>query len=63
VSRSDKTLVLFWTASAAGFDLESVDALGGTWTPVDVTPAEVAGQKIVTFPMSGASRYFRLRKP
>jgi hypothetical protein len=63
VERFHGGLLLSWPDSADGFELESVAALGGTWTQVDSVPMQIAGRKMVVMPPSGTSGYFRLRRP
>jgi len=63
LSRSGSNLVLYWTASESGFELERADSLGAPWTKVGITPISIGGQNIVSLPMNGAGGYFRLSKP
>lgn len=59
VARSGGALVLSWPADAAGFVLESSDALpSSSWSPVN----GVANNQVTVSPDVGA-RFYRLRKP
>jgi hypothetical protein len=54
VVRFDNQLALYWESS--GYTLEEADAVTGPWTRVtDISPATVN--------VTGAQRFFRLRKP
>jgi hypothetical protein len=57
-------VVMTWPLSAAGFVLETTDKLTTTnsWTTVTDTPAIVNLQCLVTNQISGAARFYRLKK-
>lgn len=65
VNRSANTLTISWPDTATGFDLESSLTLGAgaVWTKVTEPVVPANGQNTVTVPTTGATRYFRLRKP
>ncbi len=64
ITRSSDSVVIFWSASEAGYELQASEApTGRPWSNVAVVPIEIAGQKIVTLPRTGSQVYFRLRKP
>lgn len=57
-------LTIAWTASAAGFVLETSPTLGSgaTWTPVSGAANPLAGAGSVSVNTSGNSAFYRLRK-
>ncbi len=58
ITRTGDTVTLSWPAEATGFTLEASPTLApATWTPVE----GVSGNS-VTVPLSGQSRFFRLRR-
>jgi hypothetical protein len=62
-ARSGANIVLYWPASAQGYELwATADALASGWNKVNVAPVEIGGQQIVTVPLSGAQKYFRLQR-
>ncbi len=64
IVRSSESVVIFWSAAEAGYELQASDApRGQTWSTVTASPIEIGGQKIVTLPRTGSQKYFRLRKP
>ena len=61
-SRSGDTLYLVWPANATGFELQgTAGALGTTWTTISAIT--IGDQKLAVVPITGAQRFFRLRKP
>jgi hypothetical protein len=54
--------VLTWSTSAGGFTLESTTNLRSSaiWTTVSPVPVIVNGQNVVTNPISGKQKFFRL---
>ena len=63
ITISGGNAVLSWPDTATGFTLESVTALGGTWTTVPGTPSDSAGSFSQSVSLSAASNsFFRLRK-
>jgi hypothetical protein len=57
-------LVIKWPVEAAGYVLESTGSLEPPVAWAQVTspaPVIVDGQKVVTMPMSGGGKFFRLR--
>jgi hypothetical protein len=55
-------MVIAWnTNNATGLSLQSTtDLTSGSWTPVTITPTPTGGQLVVTNPISGPRRFFRL---
>ena len=64
-TRDGNTLTLAWTASAAGFTLETSATLGTTanWTPVAGVPNPISAAGSVNVNMSGTTGFYRLRRP
>jgi hypothetical protein len=65
VSLSGSSVVIGWPATATGFGMESTGVLGtaANWLAVDISGAvDVAGQKRLTLPISGATQYYRMKK-
>jgi len=58
VARNGSNLTINWPAAAVGYVLESVSAIGGTWTPVPGVVGNTA-----TVPAGTGQAYFRLRHP
>ncbi len=64
IVRSGDSVVVFWSASPTGYELQSADApQSASWSNVGANPIEIGGQKIVTLPRLGSGKFFRLRKP
>ncbi len=64
VSLSTKEIVFTWPASAAGFVLESTTTLSTPdWLPAAAAPMVVGDQNVVINPVTGSTRFYRLRKP
>lgn len=62
-SRVGNSFVLSWPTNAAGFTLQSVGTLSGaTWGTVSPTPVIVGDRYYVTNAITGAARFYRLRK-
>jgi hypothetical protein len=59
-----QNFILSWPISATGYALETTTNLTATnsWTTVTNTPALVNQQNVVTNQVSGAARFYRLRK-
>jgi hypothetical protein len=64
-ARDGSQIVLSWPTSFTGFGLESTLSLtsGAPWSAVSPSPVVVNGSYTVTNTMSGASKFYRLRKP
>ena len=62
---SQSNFVITWPeATSDGYALEYRDTLaGGTWIAEPTAPVIANGTKTVTVPISGLTRYFRLRRP
>ena len=64
ITRSGGSIILFWPATDRDFLLEGAAGIPASeWSPVNVTPVEIGGQRIVTLPVAGSHQYFRLQKP
>jgi len=62
--RQGSELVFSWTTNAAGYSLEFATNLPATnWTPASPAPIIVDGQYVMTNDMTGAEKYYRLKKP
>jgi hypothetical protein len=61
--RMDTNIILSWPVSGAGFRLETTDGFAGssTWTPATNVPVVIDNQNVVSDPISGARRFYRLR--
>jgi hypothetical protein len=61
---SGTNFILSWPSSATGYALETTTNLGdpNSWTPVADAPALVNQQYEVTNPVSGGSRFYRLKQ-
>jgi hypothetical protein len=70
IKRSGTNIIVNWTwlTNYTGFALRSTTNLASTnlistnWSSVSPLPVILSGQNIVTNPMSGAQKYFRLRQ-
>ncbi|MCZ7635938.1 MAG: SBBP repeat-containing protein [Verrucomicrobia bacterium] len=65
IARTGGTVTISWPVSAAGFGLESTDALApsANWQPEPTLPEIVGEQNVVTLEAGAAARFFRLKKP
>ena len=64
IARSGASLIFFWPASAAGYDLYvSSESRGAAWTKVPVAPVDIGGQKFVSLSLTNAQQFFRLMHP
>jgi hypothetical protein len=65
IARSGDTVKLAWPSSAAGYRLESSNALNSmaNWQPEPTAPELVGDQHVVTLELAAGPRFFRLRKP
>jgi hypothetical protein len=64
ITRSGEHVVLHWEGTDSAFALYgSASPHSGGWTRIAVEPFEIGGQKIVSLPLTGDQRYFRLQKP
>lgn len=64
VTQTATDITISWSASEAGFVLQSTSELGTTtpWTPVTATPVVNNGVNSVTLPKSQQQQFFRLAK-
>lgn len=63
IERTGTNVALHWSADATGYTLQSATNLSlVTWMAVTTAPVRVGQQFFVTNPISGASRFYRLRK-
>lgn len=63
ITRAGENVLVAWPATAVGYNLESCDNLTApTWSAVGETPVQVGDQMTVTLPLTGTSRYLRLKK-
>jgi uncharacterized repeat protein (TIGR03803 family) len=61
ITRSASNVILAWPAAFSGFVLQSATSLvATTWTTNPPAPVVVNGQNIVTNPISGKQKYYRL---
>jgi len=65
VSLSGTQVVISWPADAAGFVLQTTTALEPpvSWSPALETPVTVGDRQTVTVPVTGVTRFYRLRSP
>ena len=66
INRSDDTIILSWPLSATNFVLQGSDSLlspSATWSNVLVTPNISGQENIVTLPLSGDTKFYRLQHP
>jgi hypothetical protein len=65
IVRSQSNVVLSWPdANSTGFVLEFSNSLpASTWSPETTAPVVATGQKTVTIPTTGSTRFYRLRRP
>lgn len=64
IGRSQSNVVLSWPeASSSGYVLEFTSSLGSTWSPETTVSIVTAGQITVTVPITGAARFYRLKRP
>jgi hypothetical protein len=61
---SGKSFILSWPTNATGYVLQTTTnlAAANSWAAVTNTPATVNQQSVVTNPISGAARFYRLRQ-
>jgi hypothetical protein len=57
------SLQIAWSATAAGYVLQSVSNLTGTWTNDPAVPVANANQLVVTVQPQGGAKFYRLIKP
>jgi hypothetical protein len=62
VARSNLTVRLSWEVSASCYQLESTEALGGSWLAVTNEPQIAAGEFSVTMPSTNQLQFFRLAR-
>jgi hypothetical protein len=59
---TDSQAVISWPATVQGFALQSTASLNGTWDAVTNAPATNGLWNVVTNPVSGTSKFYRLKK-
>ena len=61
---TDQTITLAWPSWAANFVVQQADpsAASLNWTSLSVTPTIISNEYIVTLPMTGATKFYRLQK-
>ena len=62
VAGQTQAITVSWEV-AANFQLQSADTLGSDWTDVTTAPVVTGNQASVTVPITGATRFFRLKTP
>jgi hypothetical protein len=65
IGQSQSNVILSWPeADSSSFVLEFSNSLpASTWSPENATIVVVAGQKTVTVPITGSTRFYRLKRP
>jgi hypothetical protein len=65
IGRSQSNITISWAdAGSTGYLLEFANTLpAAAWSPETATPTVAAGQKSVTVPITGTTRFYRLRRP
>lgn len=64
IGRSQSNVILSWPeANSGGYVLEFTGSLGSTWSPETTASIVAAGQITVTVPITGATRFYRLKRP
>jgi hypothetical protein len=56
INVSGTNAILKWPSNVAGFNLEVSTNLAGTWNPL-------TGQYVITNPISGKQKFYRLKSP
>jgi hypothetical protein len=59
---SGTNVILSWPTNAVGFTLQSTTNLGGAWSTNSPAPIVIGGQNVVTNPLSGPQRFYRLKQ-
>ena len=64
IALAGKNVIVSWPAGAATSVLQSTVSLGAAtgWTNLNLTPLVSGGTNFVTYPISGAQQFFRLRQ-
>jgi len=64
ISQSDQTIALAWPSWATNFVVQEADPSSASmnWTSLSVTPTITSNEYIVTLPMTGATKFYRLQK-
>ena len=65
IQRSGGNAIISWPVAATGYHLEARDEFSNltTWFNVTNVPAIVGDRRVVTNDVSGAQRFYRLKKP
>jgi hypothetical protein len=64
IARSAQNAFLSWPVKATNYVLEAATSLPAiTWNPVTNTPTVGATERSVQLPITGAAKFFRLRRP
>lgn len=63
IARLGDQVILTWPSSNQRLTVETTEALGHTsWIPATPDPVTTAGQNVLTNPLAGSTRFYRLRK-
>ena len=62
ITLADQNVLLTWPQSASNFDLQSSETFVPTtiWTNLLVTPLVTDGSNLVTLPLTGSAKFYRL---
>ena len=65
LTKSGDHLILYWPKALEGYTLEETEIIVPfqIWREVEVQPVNVGEHRAVSIPLSGAARFYRLRKP
>jgi hypothetical protein len=66
IARTNGGIQIAWPVAAAGFALQMADQISAApiWSALATPPVTLVGQDdVVTVPLSGAQKFFRLSKP
>jgi hypothetical protein len=66
IARSGTNIALAWPLWATNFGLQQADdarPLAAAWTNLSVSPGVSNGENVVTLPLTGPSKFYRLFKP
>ena len=64
LTRAGQNIQLAWPLWATNFTLQEANSLlpSSTWTNLSVIPSEINNERVVTLPISGNSKFYRLRQ-
>jgi hypothetical protein len=66
ITKQGQDVTLSWPFWATNFSLQAVEGgipLSGQWTNIGVTPGSSNGENVITLPLSGAAKFYRLSQP